>query len=117
MRYFEKAVIVNPENSSTTIGGWERVAIAIERIRQRLQRTAMAFDSAGVPYAVIGGNAVAEWVGRVDEGAVRFTRDVDILLDRCDLSRAIAAMEALGFIYCSVHGVEMFLDGPDSKPG
>ena len=90
--------------------------MAIERIRQRLQRTAVALDSARIPYAVIGGNAVAEWVGRVDEGAVRFTRDVDILLNRSDLPTAITAMDALGFVYRSVHGVDMFLDGPDSRP-
>lgn len=111
----EKAVVMSLANSSITISGWERVAMAIERIRQRLHRTAAALDAAQVPYAVIGGNAVAEWVGRVDEGAVRFTRDVDILLDRCDLPPAIAAMEAVGFVYQSIHGVEMFLDGPDSR--
>ena len=33
-----------------------------------------SLDGAGVPYAVAGGNAVAEWVARVDEGAVRNTR-------------------------------------------
>ena len=44
-----------------------------------------------VPYAVAGGNAVAAWVSRVDEAAVRNTQDVDILLRRSDLSAAIAA--------------------------
>lgn len=44
--------------------------MAIERIRLRLKRTTTTLDAAQVPYAVIGGNAVAEWVGRVDEGAV-----------------------------------------------
>lgn len=90
--------------------------MAIERIRLRLQRTTTTLDAAQVPYAVIGGNAVAEWVGRVDEGAVRFTQDVDILIQRKDLSAAIAAMEANGFVYHSVDGVDMFLDGPESKP-
>jgi len=41
---------------------------------------------------------------------------VDILIQREDLPAAIAAMEASGFVYHSVYGVEMFLDGPDSKP-
>ena len=90
--------------------------MAIERIRLRLHRTAKTLDAAEVPYAVIGGNAVAEWVGRVDGGAVRFTRDVDILIQREDLPAAIAAMEANGFVYHSVYGGDMFLDGPDSKP-
>lgn len=90
--------------------------MAIERIRLRLQRTTSTLDAAQVPYAVIGGNAVAEWVGRVDEGAVRFTRDVDILIQREDLPAAIAAMEAHGFVYHSIDNVDMFLDGPESKP-
>jgi hypothetical protein len=90
--------------------------MAIERVRERLQRTAMALDAASVPYAVIGGNAVAEWVGRVDEGAVRFTRDVDILLRREDLPAAILAMQAGGFSYHQTMGVDMFLDGPHAKP-
>lgn len=63
--------------------------MGIERVRERLHRTAATLGKAEVPYAVIGGNAVAEWVGRVDEGAVRFTRDVDILLRREDLDAAI----------------------------
>ena len=90
--------------------------MAIERIRLRLKRTTTTLDAAQVPYAVIGGNAVAEWVGRVDEGAVRFTRDVDILIQRKDLPAAITAMEANGFVYHSVYNVDMFLDGPESKP-
>jgi len=57
---------VNASNTSSISSGWERVAMAIERIRLRLYRTAKTLDAAKVPYAVIGGNAVAEWVGRVD---------------------------------------------------
>ena len=44
---------------------------AVEKIRDRLLRAARALDSARVPYAVAGGNAVAAWVSRVDEAAVR----------------------------------------------
>ena len=91
--------------------------MGIERVRERLHRTASTLGESQVPYAVIGGNAVAEWVGRVDEGAVRFTRDVDILLRREDLDAAIKAMESGGFVHHCVMGVDMFLDGPDAKPG
>ena len=65
--------------------GWERALLAAEKVKERLRRATRALDSAGVPYAVAGGNAVAEWVGRVDEDAVRTTRDVDLLLRRSDL--------------------------------
>ena len=69
----------------------------------------------GVLYAVVGGNAVAVWVARVEEEAVRNTRDVDILIRRSDLPAVIAAMEADGFVYSHVSGIDLFLDGPDAK--
>ncbi|HQU47382.1 MAG TPA: hypothetical protein PK867_31555, partial [Pirellulales bacterium] len=72
----------------------ERMVRAVERVRDRLLRATRALDAAGVPYAVVGGNAVAAWVAEVDSAAVRNTQDVDILLRRSDLERAIAAMSA-----------------------
>ena len=47
----------------------------------------------------------------MDEAAVRTTRDVDILLVREDLPRAIVAMENAGFIYRAGKGMPMFMDG------
>ena len=94
---------------------WARMTNAVEKVRQRLLRAAKALERARVPYAVVGGNAVAAWVSRVDEAAVRNTRDVDIMLRRTDLSAARQAMEAAGFSYRHVAGVDMFLDGPDRK--
>ena len=85
--------------------GWERALMAAEKVKERLIRATRALDAAGVPYAVAGGNAVAEWVGRVDEDAVRTTRDVDLLVRRDDFSATRAALEAAGFI-----------DGPQGKP-
>jgi len=93
----------------------DRMVSAVEKVRARLLRAASALDRAGVPYAIIGGNAVASWVASVDEAAVRNTRDVDILLRREDLARASAALEAEGFVYRHVRGIDMFLDGPDTK--
>jgi hypothetical protein len=54
----------------------------VDNVRQRLLRATAALDSAGVPYAVVGGNAVADWVTRVDAAAVRFTQDVDWYWDK-----------------------------------
>ena len=93
----------------------DRMVSAVEKVRARLLRAASALDRAGVPYAIIGGNAVASWVASVDEAAVRNTRDVDTLLRREDLARASAALEAEGFVYRHVRGIDMFLDGPDTK--
>ena len=40
----------------------ERMVNAVEKVRQRLLRAADALESAKIPYAVAGGNAVALWV-------------------------------------------------------
>jgi hypothetical protein len=88
---------------------------AVEKVRERLIRAATALEQAGVPYAVTGGNAVAAWVSRVDEAAVRNTRDVDILLRRSDLEAATSALSPAGFVRRHAAGVEMFLDGPKGR--
>jgi hypothetical protein len=96
--------------------GWERTALAVEKVKDRLRRASAALGQAGVAYAVAGGNAVAEWVGRVDEAAVRNTRDVDILIRRTDFEAAKTALAAAGFVHCQTLDVEMFLDGPNGRP-
>jgi hypothetical protein len=90
--------------------------MAAEKVKERLRRSTRALDDAGVPYAVIGGNAVAEWVARVDEDAVRNTRDVDLLIRRSDLPAARTALEAAGFVYHQLFDVDVFVDGPQGKP-
>ena len=66
--------------------GWERALMAAEKVKERLRRATKALEAARVPYAVVGGNAVAEWVARIDEDAVRNTRDVDVLVRRADFA-------------------------------
>lgn len=94
---------------------WERMSNAVENVRRRLLRAASALAQARVPYAVAGGNAVAAWVSRVDEAAVRNTQDVDIVLRRTDLSAARLALEQAGFVYRHAANIDMFLDGPEAK--
>jgi hypothetical protein len=89
---------------------------AVTRVRDRLLRATAALNSAGIPYAVVGGHAVASWVTTVDEGAVRNTRDIDLLVRREDLTVISAALERAGFVRAEVLDVMMFLDGPDAKP-
>ena len=89
---------------------------AVEMVRQRLLKTAAALRAGGVPYAVVGGNAVAAWVATVDQSAVRNTQDVDVLIRRADFERAKRAMEAAGFVYRKAAGMEMFLDNATAKP-
>jgi hypothetical protein len=94
---------------------WERTERAAEKIQQRLIRVASALAKDGVPYALVGGQAVAAWVSRVDEAAVRTTRDVDIVLRREDLPAAVESLAKARFVYRRAAGVEMFLDGPEAK--
>ncbi len=95
---------------------FQRMFRAVELVQERLNRACAALRTANVPYAVIGGNAVAAWVATIDDGAVRNTRDVDLLLAEEDLDRATGALQAAGFVRDSVMNLIVFLDGPDGKP-
>jgi hypothetical protein len=100
---------------------WERMIHAVEKVRERLLRAARALQGAGIPYAVAGGNAVAAHVSKIDEAAVRNTRDVDIVLRRTDLPAATRALESVGFVYRRVAGLglpggmDAFLDGASAS--
>lgn len=100
---------------------WQRMAKGIDDVKLRLDRAAAALAKLGVHYAVVGGNAIAAWVSRVDISAVRNTRDVDILLRREDAEKAREALEAAGFVHRRVASLgkagamDVFLDGPDAK--
>ncbi len=89
---------------------------AVNRVERLLRTVTAALDEAGIPYAVIGGNAVATWVARRDVGAVRATKDVDLLLRRSDVSRAARALEPLGFTQCEVLGLPVFVEAADPLP-
>jgi hypothetical protein len=91
---------------------WERMSAAVEAVQERACRAATALQQAGIPYVVVGGNAVASWVARVDREAVRNTKDVDILVRRADFARVTAALASVGFVHQNVAGVDVFLDGP-----
>jgi hypothetical protein len=94
---------------------FERMFRAVELVQERLNRACKALCEAQIPYAVVGGNAVAAWVATIDDGAVRNTRDVDLLLAEKDLSRATDALQSVGFVRDEVMGTVVFLDGPDGK--
>jgi len=93
----------------------DRMVSAVEKVRQRLLRATDSLERSNIDYAVVGGNAVAAWVARVDESAVRNTQDVDILIRRADLAKVRVALEQDGFIYRHVAGMDFFLDGVNAK--
>lgn len=112
MEAIPKTPIVQSEKTLV----FERMFEAVEKVKERLERSCAALENANIPYAIIGGHAVAAWVATVDDGAVRNTRDVDLLLREEDLDRAEVAMTAVGFMRGKVMNVHVFLDGEDGKP-
>ena len=94
----------------------DRMESAVAKVRERLLRAASALNHAGIPFAVCGGNAVASWVATVDEGAVRNTRDIDLLVRRSDLDSIKTILGQAGFVFDIVYDVVLFRDGPDGKP-
>ena len=109
-----------PRWTAGTVGMGEEILIRMERavlkVRERLLRATAALNQAGVPYAVVGGNAVASWVATVDAGAVRNTRDVDILVRRADLPVITTALQGAGFVPSTTLDVVMFRDGEEGLP-
>jgi hypothetical protein len=106
-------------STNVVVMPWEildRMERAVAKVRDRLLRATAVLNQAGIPYAVVGGHAVASWVATVDEGAVRNTRDIDVLIRRDDLPAVVAAFEQAGFLRNDVLDVTMFMDGPQAKP-
>ena len=90
--------------------------MALDEVTDRLNRIARTFEDAKVDFALVGGQAVALWVATKDPGAVRTTKDVDILLRRDDLPKARSAALAVALDYFEVAGVGMFLERADPNP-
>jgi len=89
---------------------WKRITQSMEFVEERLRRAVEALESAGIPYAVVGGNAVRVWVAHVDKAAVRATNDVDILIRPTDLDGAKQAMESAGFHHRETAGLNLFVE-------
>lgn len=89
---------------------------AVSRVAHLVRNVSAALDAAGIPYAVIGGNAVAAWVATVDEDAVRATKDVDLLVRRSDMAAIAAAVEPLNLYADEAGGIPVLLDRDRPKP-
>ena len=94
----------------------ERHAMAVEDVAQRMVRIVGALDAAQLPYALVGGQAVALWVATVDEAATRITKDVDIMIRREDLPAVRKAALTVEMDYFEVLGVGMLLERDDPNP-
>lgn len=84
--------------------------MAVDRVEKRLKRVTAALEAAGIPYAVIGGNAVAFWVAQADPSATRATKDVDLLVNEDDLGRITDALNGLGFERHDLRRLVLFVD-------
>lgn len=92
---------------------------AVDRVAQLLKKVTTALDRAKVPYAVVGGNAVAAWVASIDPEAIRATKDVDLLTRREHLPVMCEALRKIGYDMVEVLGVTMFVNRrrPSPKSG
>jgi hypothetical protein len=95
---------------------WESYTMSLDDVTDRLRRITRALEETAVPYALVGGQAVALWVATKEPAAVRTTKDVDVMIRRADLPRARAAALSVGMDYLEVLGVGMFLDKKDPNP-
>ncbi len=89
---------------------YREFVMAMERVEQRLRKVTAALDSAGIPYAVIGGNAVASWVARFKPSATRTTKDVDLLVRRQDLTGITDTLSHLQFERHDLRRLVIFVD-------
>jgi hypothetical protein len=99
---------------------WERTMRAVEQVKERLLVTTRALEKAGIPYAVCGDFAVAAWVARVDESAVRTCGQVEVLARRTDFAAVEAALVGAGFVrrfpgLTDEKSLVAFLTEPDGK--
>lgn len=90
--------------------GYSAFVMAMDRVEKRLRQVSAALDAAGIPYAVVGGNAVAAWVARIDPAATRATKDVDLLVRKADDSRIAEVMQSLGFKREDLQPLVLFID-------
>ena len=93
----------------------DRVVRAAIHVRIRMLRATSALNDAGIPYAVTGDCAVATWVARFDEDAVRNPVDVELLVREDDLGILRPVLESARFCHRTVNGKDVFIDGPMGK--
>jgi hypothetical protein len=106
-----------PNNSiHSAVDPWEKHLMALDDVTRRLDQITGELNRLKVPYAIVGGQAVALWVATVDPAAVRTTKDVDLLVRRQDLPQICAAGLAAQMDYFEALGVGMLLDRTDPNP-
>jgi len=94
---------------------WKRIGESMDRVELRLRKVIAILETTGIPFAIVGGNAVRIWVAQVDPGAVRATNDVDVLIRPENLEQVKQVMADNGYHYRKAAGLDMFLEGKDDS--
>jgi hypothetical protein len=87
----------------------------VDRLHDLATRFGGALDSAGIPYRVVGGYATFVYVERMDPIKARLTADIDVAVDRRDLTRIADAVKPFGLTYRHVAGVDMLVDASEPR--
>jgi hypothetical protein len=87
----------------------------VEQLFETMRRVHAVLVKAGAEYRVVGGMAVFLHVSQRDPNAARFTRDVDVAIDRRDLQRIAEIAEEFGFRYRHVASVDMLVAAENPK--
>ena len=105
-------------NLALTVVGdqlWKRIGESMDRVEVRLRKAIAILEATGIPFAIVGGNAVRIWVAQVDPGAVRATNDVDVLIRPENLEQVKQVMAENGYHYRKAAGLDVFLEGKDDS--
>lgn len=117
----EPDAIAEPAASYRTpaaaLDGWGTFRMEQEALERKRRIVGESLNRAGIPYAMIGGQAVAHYVGQVDPAAVRTTPNIDLLMNEEDLPAAEEALRPHGFKYRHAAGVHTFLDTTSARNG
>jgi hypothetical protein len=99
--------------ASTVETRFGEYVMAMDRVARRLRRVAAALDAAGIPYAVVGGNAVSAWVATRDPAATRTTKDVDLLVNAADVEAITRVLAPVGFTRSDVRNLVILVDAEE----
>ncbi len=87
----------------------------LDQLTEAAERVCRALHAAGIQYRIVGGLAVLFHVQSRDPQAARLTKDVDLAIDRADLSRIADAVRPIGLEYRHVAGVDMLVDAAEPR--
>jgi len=82
----------------------------LEQLTEVAERACRALQAAGINYRIVGGLAVLFHVQARDPLAARLTKDVDVAVDRADITRIVEAVRETGLEYRHAAGVDMLVD-------